>query len=138
MLCKLAPNAMPRGRRRSPKTTRKHFDGDASHDVADFIMKFRFIISLQSMLMCLTSPDLHGNPLPTPDPSRLSPYLLRLVFEGLVQFPADPVAQLSKLPSSGLDSIYLPIMSRAGTRYEAQCDGDYVVGDVRGCQPGQG
>lgn len=82
--------------------------------------------------------DLHRNPISAAHSSRLPSHLLRLVLERLVQFPAHKVAKLPKLASSGFNSIYLPLMSRARARYKAQCDGDYIARVFRGCESGQG
>lgn len=86
--------------------------------------------------VCHVMADLYRASIPTFDPPRLSPYLLRLLSERLVQLPAGRFAQLPQPTTARHTAIYMPVMSRTGARNEAECDGDDAAGYVSGCEPG--
>jgi hypothetical protein len=84
VLCKLAPRFHCPAAAGEILDDKAYLSWRCSHDEMDFAIGLGFIISLPKCANVLSTPDLHGNTLPTPHPPRLPSYFLRLVFERLV------------------------------------------------------
>jgi hypothetical protein len=93
---------------------------------------------MESTTLTKLDPDLYRSFISTLDTIGLPAHVLRLLFERMVLVAAYFGAECTTRSSTRRYSIFMPIMSRIGSRYEAQFYNSDTVGNVPGVESGKG